>query len=376
MRTTGWNVIAAATLSLTLLGTAKAEDITIGALSSLTGPYSFAGVPSREGMMVAIDEANASGDFEGAKLTLNMQDTAGEKAQAITLMNRFGSDSRTLLVIGPTASSEAVAAGPVANDLKVPMLTATALSDDITKTGIWAFKTPAGPTDIIQGMADYAVDKMGVKKVAFVYGRDNQGMIGQKDVAKEYFPKRNVTIVSEDSVLQSDTEFMALLTKLASINPDAIYLTLAGEQAANFIVQAKQAGLDPNVKFIGTPNMGTDRFIAVGGKAIEGVVFVSDYFVGSPYPQNQKFVSQFKAKFKHEPDNAAALGYAAATLAVQAIQAAGAKPTRDAVRAALAKMQDVPTVLGNGKFRFDESRNPHYGSVVLMVKDGKFVQAP
>ena len=32
------------------------------------------------------------------------------------------------------------------------------------------------------------------------------------------------------------------------------------------------------MRFIGVPNMGAEQFITIGGKAVEGSVFVADYF--------------------------------------------------------------------------------------------------
>ncbi len=355
---------------------AAAKDLKIGVEVGLTGPYSFAGVPSREGMEIALEQINASGKLGANRIRLDIQDTAGDNAQDISLSSRFGGDPDTLMMVGPTSSGEAIAAAAVANQLQLPMLTATALSEQITHTGQWIFKTPAGSADIIKGIVDYASEKLKVKKVAFVYARDNQGQIGQMDAAKQFFPQHGITIISEDTVVASDTDFSAIVTKIASESPDAVYVTLTGDQAANFIVQARQAGMDPAVKFLGTPNMGSDRFIAVGGDAVEGAVFVSDYFNGSTSPQNKVFVDAYTKKYGHLPDDGAALGYAAINLAALAMENSGANPTRAAIRDALAGIRDVPTVLGNGTFSFDADRNPRYEAVVLTVSGGKFVVAP
>ena len=49
------------------------------------------------------------------------------------------------------------------------------------------FKTPASPALVIGDVAKYAVDKMGVKSVAMVWGRNNDGQVGQKNAALEVF---------------------------------------------------------------------------------------------------------------------------------------------------------------------------------------------
>src|SRR3954466_13529306 len=115
---------------------AKAQDLPIGVAIAMSGTYAFAGVPSREGMDVALDQLK-SGPL-GSRLKVQFQDTAGERTQGITLANQFATRDKVLLMIGPTSSAEAVAVAPVANSLSLPMLTATALSEEITRAGKWS----------------------------------------------------------------------------------------------------------------------------------------------------------------------------------------------------------------------------------------------
>jgi branched-chain amino acid transport system substrate-binding protein len=354
---------------------ALAEDYVVGAEIALTGTYAWVGVPSHEGMQVGLDEVNAA-NAAGGKIKLLVEDTGSEKAQAITLIYRFLARDKALIVLGPSSSSEGVAIAPVANDLKIPLLTTTAVSDAINKSGMWAFKTPSSPSVIIGEVAKYATDVLKVKSAALVWGRDNDGQVGQKNAAAAYFKAHNVNVVAEESVLTTDTDFTALITKITVKNPDGIFLALTAEQAASFIIQARQGGIDPKVHFIGVPNMGAEQFTKIGGKAVEGSVFVADYFPNLPGAENQRFVAEYRKRFNRLPDNGAALGYTAIKLAAAAIKAAGPQPTREKVQAALARTKGFKTILGRGEFSYDEGRGALYGAVILMVKNGAIVQAP
>jgi branched-chain amino acid transport system substrate-binding protein len=324
----------------------------------------------------------AVGDINAKKLAgehtikLMIEDTASDKQQAISLANRFAARDGAVMILGPSSSFEAVAVAPVANALKIPMLTTTALAADITKAGEWSFKTPESPEITVEEITKYAVEKMEAKRVALIFGRDNEGQIAQKNVARAYFKAHGVEVVSEDSVLSSDTDFQALITKLESLKVDTIFLAPVAEQAANLIVQARQSGLGPEVRFIGTSNMGSERFLRVGGGALEGVTFFADYFYKIDSADNTTFVAAFRSKYGRDPDNLSALGFTALHLAARAIKMAGPNPTRESVRAALAATRDIPVILGKGRFSFDDGRNPHYGQVILMVKGGQFAIAP
>ena len=96
-----------AALGLAFAAPVQAQDLPVGVAVAMSGTYAFAGVPSREGMDVALDQLKA-GPL-GSRLKVQFQDTAGERTQGITLANQFASRDKVLLMIGPTSSAEAVA---------------------------------------------------------------------------------------------------------------------------------------------------------------------------------------------------------------------------------------------------------------------------
>lgn len=363
----------AAGLALAAFGlAAAAQELVVGVPMALTGPYAFVGVPVRNGVLLGLEEVAGPA---GLKLRTIVEDDASEKSQAITLANRMASRDRVLIMVGPTSSIEGTAAAPVANDLKMPMLT-SAVSEDVTKAGPWSFKVTASPAVIMRTLADYTVAKLKPKTAVMVYARDNDGFIAQKNAVRDGLKAGGVEIVSEEAVASADSDFTALATKLVAAKPDVVYLSLGAEAGAGLIIQAKQAGLPATTRFIAPPGFSSTQLVKVGGKAVEGVIFVADYFNGGTSPLNTKFVAAYEAKYGAKPDNWAAVGYTMGVIAAQAIKNAGPNPTREGVRNALAAMKDVPTVLGNGVWNLDANRNPNYGAAVLMVKDGGFVAAP
>jgi hypothetical protein len=127
----------------------------------------------------------------------------------------------------------------------------------------------------------------------------------------------------------------------------------------------RQQGIDAKVKFLGVPNMGADQFVIIGGKAVEGSVYVADYFPGMDTAENKRFVESYRKKYNRSPDNGAALGYTAVEIAAATIKAAGANPTHDSIRAALENTKELPVILGRGKFSFDAERGAQYQGVIF-----------
>ena len=366
--------VALMTLGAATASSAAAE-IKMGVMNALTGAYAFGGVPIQNGMKLAITEANDAGVLGAAKIEIVEADSAGDKGQTITLVSKFAQSDNVLMMIGPTTSIEATAGAPVANELKVPMFVIGS-SKAILATGPYAAKVQSVGADIMGNLSKYAVAKLGVKRVSLVFDRANDGFVGQKDAFKRLLMDAGVEIVSEEGILSSDTDFLALATKLSGEKIDAFFVAAPTEVGSNVLLQARQGGVPPEVLFLGPSTFASDAFITTAGAASEGAYLVSDYFVGDKGEANQKFVKAYTAKYKVGPDNWAAMGYALATLAIEAIKDAGPNPTREKVKDAMNALRNQPTILGNHTWTMDGGRNPYYGAAVLTVKDGKFELAP
>lgn len=351
---------------------AQGKDIPVGVPNALTGVFAFGGVPIQNGIKMALEEANAAGLPGGNKFKIFEGDTAGEKGQAISLVNQFIKRDNVMLILGLTSSAEGLAGAPVANELNVPIL-AMGSSPGIPATGPWAFKIQATPVDIMNFLGKLAVEKLGVKRVVTIMDQSNDGYVGQKNALVAYMTGAGATIVADEKFVAAESNFLALATKVAAMQTDAIFIAAPAEVAANLIIQIRQAGLDPKVKFIGPSTFGSLGFIKAGGKAVEGTYVVADYSPNNTSAPNVAFVKAYQAKYKAVPDNWAGMGYALGTVAVQAVRNAGPTPDRTKIRDALAKLNNVPVVLGNGTWSVDDKRNPTYGGVLLQIKDGNFI---
>jgi branched-chain amino acid transport system substrate-binding protein len=365
-----------AAMLLPAAGLAQAQaELPVGIFNATTGVYAFGGVPIQNGMRLALEEANKAGLPGGAKFRIVEGDTAGDKGQTINLVNQFTRRDRVVMILGPTTSVEALAAAPMVNDLKVPMITG-ASATDILAAGPYSLKIAARATDVMGFLAQHAVQKMNVRKVAFVFDQGNEGFVAQKNAMRDSMRKLGATIAEEDGIQASDSNFLALATKLASQDLDAVFMAAPAELSANFFVQLRQAGLPPKVRFLGPPTFASQGFIKTGGKAVEGTVLIADYSPANPHPVNQAFITAYRARYNAAPDNWAAMGYTVGLLAVQAVRNAGPGADREKIREQVTRLKNVPVPIGINSWNMDAERNANYGGAVLVVKDGAFAAAP
>ncbi|MEI6109822.1 MAG: ABC transporter substrate-binding protein [Actinomycetes bacterium] len=359
---------------LILSSLAHADEYTIGVMQSLTGAVAFAGVPGTNGIRLAVDEINTSGFLGPHKLKILVEDTAFDKSQAISITNRFARQTEALMIIGPTSTPEALTTGPLVNNLKIPQFTFATFSA-IPESGPFSFK---GSRDsggkFADALVEYASNKLGVKKCSIVFDRSADGWVGQAKDLRTRLKTASIEIVSDDSIATSDTDFTGVGTKLATVGPDCLFLSMAVEQAASVVVQAKQSGMSEKTKILAFQAEASPPWIEIGGKAIEGSIVVSDVDLNGINDEGRRFVADYIKRYNMKPTNFAAVAYAMTKVAAIAIRNAGPKPDREKVRSELAKIKNVPSILGRGLFSMDAKRTGEYDVVLLTVKNGAFIR--
>ena len=369
---------AAALTALALalaLQLSHAADRKIVILQALTGGAAFVGVPASEGMKFAAEEMNARNFLgSGDKIVVEVADSASARPQAMAAVTRYAADPSVLFILGPTTAPESIPSASVANDAKIGMKAMTN-AVALLAAGPWGFISAQPPSITMPQLGDYAVDIAKVKSCATIRFTDNEAYVDLERMFVEHTEKRGMKFVDRTGIKQADSDFSAIATRIVAAKPDCVMLFTLGPSAANLAIQLKQAGLPANVKLIGQTGLSSPQLVSIGGAAVEGLVFNSDWTPGGNTPAAQAFAAAYKAKTGKDADNWAALGYSYMTVVAHAIKAASPNPTRERIRDALAKTKDVPVVVGTGKYSYVD-RIPTYGSVFLMVKDGKFVLAP
>lgn len=365
---------AVACLSLTS-ATVLAADRKIVILQALTGAAAFVGVPASEGMKFAADELNAKNFLgNGDKIVVEIADSASARAQAMAAVTRYAADPSVLFILGPTTAPEAIPSAGVANDAKIGMKAMTnAIA--LLAAGPWGFISAQPGTVTMPPLGDYALNVAKVKACATVRFSDNEAYVDLERTFVEYTEKRGMKFVERVGIKAADSDFSTIATRIVAAKPDCVVLFTLGPSGANMAIQLKQAGLPASVKLLGQSGLSSPQLIEIGGAAVEGLIFGSDWMPGGSTPAGNAFATAYKAKTGKDADNWAALGYSYMTVVATAIKNAGLNPTRESIRDALIKTKDVTVVVGSGKYSYVD-RIPNYGATFLMVKGGKFVEAP
>jgi len=346
----------------------KHDEILIGEYGSLTGGTATFGTSTHEGVMLALDEINRDGGLLGKKVQVITEDDQSKPEEAVTAVLKLIKQNQVQAVIGEVASSRSLAAAPVCQSSKIPMVSPASTNPKVTEVGDYIFR--ACFIDPFQGstMAKFAVKKLNAKRLAILTDKKNDYSVGLTDFFRDTVKKLGGEIVAEESYAEGDIEFKAQLTSIKAANPDAIYVPGYYTEAALIARQARELGI--TVPLLGGDGWDSPKTLEIGGQAVEGDYFTNHYSADEQRPGVQKFIADYRAKYGGKtPDAMAVLGYDAMKMMADAIRRAGSTDG-PAVRDALAATKDFAGV--SGSITMDANRNAEKNIVVLKIEDGRF----
>ncbi|MEI8393301.1 MAG: ABC transporter substrate-binding protein [Rhodospirillaceae bacterium] len=345
--------------------------VTVGAIEILSGPSAAYGTAIKAGLELALAEINAAGGvLGGRKLELVIEDSAGNKDQAVNAARRLIGQNKVPAIIGPTLSNEMFAVGPVTNERKVVTIGTSNTAKGITDIGPYIFRTSLPEADVVPVTLAAARDKFGVKTIAMMYANDDAFSKSGFDSMKAAADKLGLTIAAIESFSGKDTDFSAQLTKIKGLKVDAITVSALVEPTSGVVLQARQLGIPASIRFIGGNGANSPKLGEIAGEAADGLLVGSPWFIAKPDPANQAFVAGFNKSYGKDPDQFAAQAYDTLHILAKAIDRAG-NTDSDSIRESLLKTSYTGVI---GPFSFTAGRDPASteGVVVLTMQGGKF----
>ncbi|HWP52570.1 MAG TPA: ABC transporter substrate-binding protein [Pyrinomonadaceae bacterium] len=358
-------VMASLLMTFACQPSSNANKVRIGVFMSLTGSTANFGISSTNGIKMAADEINAAGGINGKQVELNIQDDRSDAQEAATIVTKFVTQDAVHAILGEVASSRSIAAAPIAQNAKIPMLTPSSTNPEVTRKGDYIFRSCF--IDPVQGaaIAQFAARTLGAKRAAIMVDRKNDYSTGLEKFIGQTFTKLGGEIVLTQSYQEGDQDFNAQLTSIKGSNPEVIFVPGYYNDVGLIAKQARDKGM--NVPLLGGDGWDAVQLYKIGGTALNGSFFSNHY---SPYdtdPQVQKFVTNYKARYNSLPDALAATAYDAAHIMFDAIKRANSLDGK-AIRDALAATKDFPGV--TGKVTFNENRDAVKPIVMIEIKDG------
>ena len=345
-----------------------ADTIKIGVPGAHSGDLVSYGMPSLNAARIVADEYNAKGGILGKQIEIVAEDDQCKPELGTNAATKVLSEG-AVAVMGSICSGATKAALPIYNDAKIVSISPSATTPELTQKGDhpYFFRTIA--SDDVSGhlAGSFAMDKLGLKKVALLHDKGDYGR-GFVNYAREMLEKGGVQIVLEEGITPGAVDYGAVIQKIRKAGADGIIFGGYHPEASKLVQQLAKKKID--IPFIGPDGVKDEQFIKVAGKNAEGVYATGPTDV-SKLPMNIQAHENHKKKYGTEPgafyDNA----YSATVALLEAIKAAGSTDSQKIMEALRTNMVDTPL----GKIKFDAKGDAEgIGFSIYEVKDGKFVE--
>lgn len=336
--------------------------VKVAIIVPLSGEAKTFGESTRNGAMMAIEEANAA----GAQIKVVLADSKCDAQEASNAANKVISEDGVKFIIGAVCSSASIPVSQIAEAQKVLQITATSTSPEVTinedgSTKQYVFR--ACFLDPFQGEVVAALAReLGATKGAVLFDVGNDYVKGLAEYFKASFEKMGGEVAVYEAYTKDDTDFSGVLGKVAAADVDVIFLPDYYNKSNLIAAQIKEKGID--ALLLGgdgwdSPELQFDLF--------EGGYFSNHYSPADPRPMVQNYVSKYEAKYGATPDAFATLAYDAAHILIQSMSEAGVDdPTLVAEKMAAINYEGV-----TGEISYDAQHNPIKKAAIIKIEGGK-----
>jgi len=338
----------------------------IGVVLPLSGSLAAVAEDVLRGVLLAADTFGSDPNAPGLRVVV--RDSAGRPDKAANAVRDLGQHGDVGAIVGPLTKEEVEAAGAVAQEVGVPLLTLTR-HEDVARDRAEVVRFGLTRRMEAEVLADHAVLALGIGRMAILYPKDEYGREFEA-LLWQAIEARGARVVSVAGYAPTATDFAAPIRRLlgpqsaaspaateplddrgapASPGPpplldfDAIFIPDAHDKVALIALQLAASQVR-GVKLLGPSGWHNPDLIRVAGPTVDGAFFSSGFDPSHPSRLVQDFVARYRAAYGREPTPYAAQGFDAANLVgLQLLN--GAKSSAD-VRGGLVTTERYPGVSG------------------------------
>jgi branched-chain amino acid transport system substrate-binding protein len=309
----------------------------------------------------------------GTNIELVESDTELAPAPAVSEAQRLVEDEDVYAIIGPAGSQVVEAVASVLEEADLALVSPSATSPNLTEQG-YAHLFRVVPRDDVQGptAAQFMIDELEAEQVWIIDDQSSYAT-GLADEVERMLDEQDVAVTRE-SVSQEESDFSALVTRIASDEPEVVFIPWqVASQGALLARQLDEQDVDTTI-FGADGLFFVEDFIEAAAGSAEGS-YVSFFAPDVTTLEEAKAVVELYEEEHGEIGPFGAPAYAATMVVLEAIQRAQAAGdlSREAVMDEIARTEQASSILGM-PIAFDDKGDIVEASFFLYeVQDEQFV---
>jgi branched-chain amino acid transport system substrate-binding protein len=319
------------------------DKILIGSFLPLQSGLAAGASQLKGGADAYFKHINDTGGIHGRKIEWVVENDSYNPQQTMAVAKKLVDRDGVFAIVSTLGTATNLAVLPYLAQRKVPLINPVGGHERLNAP---KDKNVFGMLPVGQqtgrDMAEYAVNKLGAKRIAIFYQNDPWGK-DPRDGAVEAMKKRGLTPVAEASYVPSDIDVSAQAIALQKEQPDVVLMEVITKQGAMLVKEAQRLGWRP--KFIASNTMGDPITVSLAGTALEGVIINLITAVETMDTPAVKDANKILAKYapNTKPGYWAYAGMAGAMAFVEGAKRAGPDLTRTKLIASLESLGEFRT---------------------------------
>jgi len=342
------------------------EPIKIGLVTTLTGPASTAGILSRNGALLAIEQVNERGGVNGRRVEPIVRDDKADPSEALRVDTEL-INKGVVAFLGHYLSSISVKVVPLMNEHNMLMLSLGAATGDLYGLDDSFVRVCLANNVRTPLAARETYRRLGVRKVTVVYDLNNaaytqsvldlyraefERLGGEVVKTVPFYSKRNFYAPGiAEELVNSGAEGIFIITD--ALHGALICQHVRKRSASIPIIASAWASVVP-------------EFILYGGGAVEGVLSVVECNDGSMNPTYLAFKKAYRDRFGQEPRLHAQNAYDVTTILLKALEKT-TDPNK--LKEVLLKQGEFQGV--DGMIRIDRNGEPIRPVYLMQIQNGR-----
>lgn len=301
---------------LTPVSSGAADPVKLGLSLPITGSNAPYGQNALRGFKLAHE---ARPTVLGRPVEYVVVDNKSDNIECSNATSRLIQKDKVAAIIGPLSSKNALAAAPLCEEAKVPMVSPWATNPLVTQNRKYAFRVCF--IDPFQGQvgANYAFNNLKARTAALMVDVSQDYCVGISGFFERAFTKLGGKIVLKTMYNTNDQDFSAQLSAIKQAKPDILYVPAYFTEGALIARQAHELGM--NIPMLGGDASQADELIKIGGDAVEGLAFTTHFDEkGVTTDSGKAFVKKYREIYNEAPDSCSALTYDAYNVLLDAIE--------------------------------------------------------
>ena len=335
-------------LSLLIVLPVFAQDpIKIGVYGPMSGDSAMVGQTLLEGVQLAAKQINEAGGIDGRPIELIVEDDEQSPKVAVSAVNKLVYNDKVVGVIGTVNSSCTLASMEVTWEAEVPHITPISSGASITNVGNpWIARIQA--SDLLQAGAitRYAVEDLGLKKIAIIYQSDDYGAGAMEVIVEVLKDEYGLDPVANESFEANALDMTPQLLKVQQSGAEGLIIWTMYQQGALIARQARDMGL--NIPLMGGGGLTNKKLCELGGDAVNGLVNTQTFFADKTKaaPAAAAFIEAFEKEYGRLPDSNNAMAYDSMMIMAEGLKYASPELNNKKIMEGILSVKDKPLATG------------------------------